>query len=102
MDYLDYCYDLESYPNCFLCCIADLTNRKMKVFEISDRKDQREQMFEYLRNVVRNKGRLIGFNNCGYDYPVLHQLLKNKTMTPKQIFEYGDKVIKSGYTDNKW
>lgn len=97
-----YVYDTESYPNCWLLCIADLTERKIKVFEISFRKDQRNEMFNYLRQVYKNGGEMIGFNNLGYDYPVLHQLLKNKTMSPKELFQYGDKVIKSGYTDNKW
>ena len=95
-------YDLESYPNCFLCCIADVSERKVKVFEISFRKDQRNEMFEYLRNVYKVKGVMVGYNNLGYDYPVLHQLLKNKTMSAKEIFQYGDKVIKSSYGDNKW
>lgn len=83
-------------------CIADLEVRKIKVFEISFRKDQRNEMFEYLREVYRNNGIMTGFNNVGYDSPVLHYILKNKTITPKEIFEFGDKVIKSGYTDNKW
>ena len=41
-------WDIETYPNCFSCCIADLQQKRMKVFEISFRKDQREEMFEYL------------------------------------------------------
>lgn len=95
-------YDLESYPNCWLCCIADVEKRSIKVFELSFRKDQREEMFEYLREIYKVKGVMVGFNNLGYDYPVLHQLLKDKSMSPKELFQYGDKVIKSGYTDNRW
>lgn len=97
-----YVWDIETYPNCFTCCIADMQERKMKVFEISSRKDQREDMFEYLRNVRRNKGWMVGFNNAGFDYPVLHQLLTNKKMSVSDIYEYAMKVIRSGNTDNKW
>jgi hypothetical protein len=97
-----FAYDLETYPNCFLCCVADLQERKIKVFEISSRKDQREPMFEYLRNVRRKKGTLVGFNNLGFDEPVLQNLLKNKNMTVGEIYDYAMKVIQSGYGDNKW
>jgi len=95
-------YDLETYPNCFTCCIADMQERVIKVFEISDRKDQREQLFEYLRNVRRNKGYMVGFNSVGFDYPLLHQLLSNKTMSVAEIYNFAMKVIKSGNTDNRW
>ena len=53
-------YDIETYPTIFTLCIADYTTRKIKVFEISTRKDQREEMFEYLRYVRRNKGIMVG------------------------------------------
>jgi len=91
----DFIWDLETYPNCFTCCVADVTERKIKVFEISTRKDQREQMFQYLRNVRKVKGRLVGFNSCGFDYPVMHYLLKNKTISVGEIYDYAMKVIKS-------
>lgn len=98
----DYVYDLETYPNCWLCTVADLKERKIKVFELSTRKDQRTELFQYMREIYKNKGRLIGFNNVGFDYPVLHQLLKNKSMSPKELFDFADRVIKSGRTDDKW
>lgn len=95
-------YDLESYPNIWTCCIADVTTRKLRVFEVSSRKDQREEMFEYLRNIRRQKGIMVGFNNNSYDYPLLHHFLKNKDMSPSDLFEYGNKIIKSSYSDNRW
>lgn len=95
-------YDLESYPNIWTCCIADIQTRKLKLFEVSERKDQRNELFEYLRNVRRQQGVMVGFNNNFYDYPLLHFFLKNKTATPKELFEYGNKIIHSGYGDDKW
>lgn len=95
-------YDIETYPNIFTLCIADYINRKIKVFEISTRKDQREEMFEYLRYVRRNKGLMTGFANLIFDEPVVQHLLTNKTLTVLEIYEYAMKVIQSGYGDNKW
>jgi hypothetical protein len=97
-----FAYDLETYPNCFTACFADIRNRKLKLFEISTRKDQRQEMFEYLRNVRRQKGILVGYNNLAFDEPVLQNLLKNKTLTVGEIYQYAMKVIESGYGDDKW
>jgi hypothetical protein len=95
-------FDLETYPNIFTCCVADMQTRKMKLFEISSRKDQRNDMFEYLRGVRRQNGILVGYNSLSFDEPVLQNLLKNKTMTVGEIYHYAMKVIQSGYGDNKW
>jgi hypothetical protein len=97
-----YVYDIETYPDTFTCCIADMQERKIRVFEISNRKDQRTQMFEYLRSVRRADGYMVGFNNTGFDYPVIHKLLTNKTMSVGEIYNFAMKVIKSGNSDNKW
>lgn len=100
MKYLDFVWDIETYPNICTFCFADVKNRKMKVFEISERRDQREQMFSYLRKIyVTKKGRLVGFNSVGFDYPVLHKLLKNKDMSYEDIYNYAMEVISS---DNMW
>ena len=91
----DHIYDIETYPNCWTLCIADTIERKVKVFEISFRKDQREQLFDHLRTLYRNRDRMVGFNNVGFDYPVLHWLLKNKTATVQQIYNKAMEIIKS-------
>lgn len=91
----DVVYDLETYPNVFTACFADLNDRKIVAFEISDRKDQRKQLFDYLRKVYKKKGRLVGFNNVGFDYPVLHKLLKNQSMSAGEIYGYAMEVITS-------
>ena len=92
-------WDIETYPNVFTACFANVNERTLKVFEISDRKDQRNQMFSYLRKLYSQKGKLVGFNSVGFDYPVLHKLLKNKDMNVSDIYNYAMEVITS---DNKW
>lgn len=89
----DHVYDIETYPNCFSLCIADTKERKIKVFEISSRKDQRNEMFNHLRTLYRNRDRMVGFNNVGFDYPVLHWLLKNQKATVKQIYDKAMEII---------
>lgn len=95
----DIIYDIETYPNVCTFCFADVLERKMKVFELSFRKDQRLELFEYLRGAYKQKARLVGFNNVGFDYPVVHKLLTNKFMSVKEIYDYAMNVIKA---ENKW
>lgn len=91
----DYVYDLETYPNVFTMYIGDVETRQCWGFEISFRKDQREALFNFLRGVVKEEGRLVGFNNLGFDEPVLQYILKNQDITPRQIYNYAKKVIES-------
>lgn len=92
----DWIYDLETYPNIFTFATIFANGKGRRVFEISDRKNDVEAMLEFLRNVKVNNHRLVGFNNVGFDYPVLHYILekskKAKTegvplvITPAEIY----------------
>lgn len=75
MKFKDYTYDIEFYQNFFSVCFMSFPDKKVKFkFEISERMDEREGLFEFLKD---KDLRLIGFNNNHYDYPVLHYLLEN-------------------------
>src|SRR5690606_30546717 len=39
--------------------------------------------------------RMVGFNNYGFDYPVLHFILNNFNVTPLDIFNFMFAIIKS-------
>ena len=71
----DWVYDIEFYQNFFCACFRKFPEGDTKiVFEISSRKDERQQLLVFLQE---EDLRLIGFNNVGYDYPVLHMLIEN-------------------------
>lgn len=96
-------YDLETFPNCFTMSVVYHTAKGMRTFEISDRKNQSEEMLEFLRNVVRNEHKLAGFNNIGFDYPILHYILlkakkafakeKPAKFTAAEIYREAQEVI---------
>ena len=68
-------YDLETFINCFLFGISPYGEDKVEVFEISDRRNDRDLLLKHL-GFIRSKGDiLVGYNNLGFDYPILHQLL---------------------------
>jgi hypothetical protein len=92
-------YDIETYPNVFTLAIGNMGTRKMRVFEISTFKDERKEMIQYLRDVKRSDGTMVGFNNEGFDYPVVHFILKNQDCSVMQIYNKAQRIIDS---ENRW
>jgi len=84
----DWIFDIETYPNVFTFCAVYANGKGVRVFEVSDRKNEIEQVLDFLRKVVSNKHRLVGFNNVGFDYPVLHHILEKA----RKAFKAGKKV----------
>ena len=76
-NYFDWVYDLESYPNVFTASFKHvITSSRMK-FEISTWKNDIDSLFEFLYALKMTNCRLVGFNNIGYDYPILHFIIDN-------------------------
>jgi len=86
-----YIYDIEFYPNFFCVVFRKFPSREIyKVFEISTRKDERKELLEF----INSKGiTLIGYNNVGYDYPVLDFLLENPRTSLSRWFKHTKKNI---------
>lgn len=92
---VDYVYDLETYQNIWTFCAANVETKEVVVFEISDRKDERQKLLSYLRKLYVEKARMVGFNNISFDYPILHYLLKNQTVTVKQLYAKAKSIIEA-------
>ena len=92
----DFIFDLETFPNIFTACFVYANGKGIRVFEISDRKDDTDDFLEFLRKVKIGNYRLVAFNNINFDYPVLHYILekarkafksgKNVKYTAKEIY----------------
>lgn len=100
----DYVYDIETYPSTFTCYIGNTETKGCTSIEISDRKDERGKLFSYLNHIRRTNGRMVGFNNIGFDYPVLHFLLENKKATVLQIYDKAMAIIncENRFEHNVW
>ena len=72
MTMTDYVYDIETYPNCFTATFYNRETQGVKVFEMSDRKNDFTRFRKFLRFLANNKHRTVGFNNWFFDYPVVH------------------------------
>lgn len=71
----DVIYDIECYPNIFTLMIYSPRKDNYLKFEISERMNDILDIDKFVRWLGRSKRRMVGFNNVGYDYPVIHALL---------------------------
>lgn len=90
-----YIYDIETYPNCFTCAIIRESDGAKWMFEVSDYCNQCVefmQMMDYLRTA---NATMVGYNNIGFDYPVIHMLLQMRRFTAQHAYEKAQAIIQS-------
>ena len=84
----DYIFDIETYPNVFTLATSSSDGKVVRVWEVSDRMNQTQEILNYLRHLAKKKWRQVGFNNLGFDYPVLHAIMEQAREAKRQGFEY--------------
>ena len=90
----DYIYDIECYPNCFTLATSSSDGKVVRVWEVSDRMNQTQEILNYLRYLAQKKQRMVGFNNLGFDYPVLHAIMEQAKEAKRNNVQY--------YIDTSW
>lgn len=70
-------WDTETYPNCFLLGIAHAYSDAEMIWECSEFQDDSADMFAFLRLCTEKGVEMVGFNSLGFDYPILHHLIRN-------------------------
>ena len=73
----DYGYDEESYPNFYSLAARHIQTNALYVFEISDWRDDTDALINWMYWLHQNKCRMLGFNNVGYDYLLMHFIFMN-------------------------
>lgn len=91
-----YVYDLEVYPNAFTMSVMSVNTQQRRVYEISARKNELLLIIALVERMQKLGSVMIGFNNMGYDYPVLHYLL-----THLSSYNDGDYICKRLYLKNQ-
>src|ERR1700761_1205173 len=88
-------YDVETFPNCFTISVECLNSDFKETWEISEFKDQRESLREFFQYCIRENVIMIGFNNIGFDYPIIDFILRHPTITVKDIFDKAINIIEN-------
>jgi hypothetical protein len=75
----DWIYDIETYPNVFTFSVIRADGKCGKTFEVSFRKNEIDRVFACIDYIADSGDRMVGFNNTGFDYPVLHKILGKRS-----------------------
>lgn len=94
-------YDLETYPNCFLMAAEHADMPFKWLFEISDFRNDMVELIQFCDWIRQSDGTMIGFNNVGFDYPVLHELLRSGIADPARLYAKAIAIIQS-QDDNRF
>lgn len=92
-----YIYDLETYPNVFLFSGKFEDDPAFQTFEISFRRNDRDKLLQWLSYLQSLGVILVGYNNLGFDYPLIHELLTNPyTFDATKASNMAQTIIHSG------
>lgn len=95
IDPFHYTMDIETYPNAFTCVTTHVASGQQWVHEISDRRDDRQSFIEFVYQLGSFGASMIGYNNVGFDYPVIHDIPSRPTGTVIDIYNKAMSIIKS-------
>lgn len=92
---MQFIYDIETFPNVFTCIIEHAYLPITWEFEISDRVNQSKELIEFLMDLGKTEDEMVGFNNLGFDYPVLHHLIKMGYSDANTLYQKAKAIIDS-------
>ena len=90
----DYIYDIETYPNAFTIGIIHTVTEQRWYFECSARQNTLHHFREFMNILSANNCRMVGYNNLGFDYPVIHDIYNNAFITVEEIYTKAMSIIK--------
>jgi hypothetical protein len=88
----------------FTCFIKQASTPSRWLFEISDRCNDHDQMIQFIRYLVSSEARMVGFNNLGFDWPVVDFILSTPAVTPAAIYQKVVSIIHASGddSDDRW
>jgi len=98
----DYIYDIETYANVFTLAVEHADAPFTWLFEISDWRDDSKEILAFLRYLKETDSRMVGFNSLGFDYPVLHTLIRMGKSDAATLYQKAQAIISSQDGDDKW
>ena len=74
----DVIYDIETFPNAFTIRMFHCVTLRRWKLEISTRKNDIDKLCLFMDILKAHGCRMVGFNNIGFDYPVIHHIHRNQ------------------------
>lgn len=91
----DFVYDIETYVNMFSCGIVHMSSGTRWIFEVSDRRDQSQDFVQTIRVIASSGRRMIGFNNEGFDWYIVQNLVSMGSFTAGDAYRLAQRVIEA-------
>jgi hypothetical protein len=98
----DWVYDTEEFPNVFTIAFEHVEAPITLMFEISDQRNESREIIEFLQYLKDTGARMIGFNNIGWDYPILHTLIRMGKSDAATLYNKAQAIINSQDDDSRW
>lgn len=89
-------YDMECLPNVTTLTYEPLYHDDTPItFEISEYRDDRAYLFNWLNHLASHQTAMIGFFSMKYDYPLLHFLRNHPNVSYADIYTKSQELIKN-------
>ena len=93
-------YDLETYPNIFTAAFKNIANGVKRMYEISTRRNDLSALLDYLYWCEANLQKHVGFNNFGFDYPIIHIIMElGISCTLDDIYGKAQEIINTDWSN---
>lgn len=94
-----YAYDIECLPNVFTICIVRVQTGEEWVYEISEWKNETALILQFFDFLAANRIEMVGYNNLGYDYPMIHMIwIMRERITYQMLYEKNCEIIGGKWT----
>ena len=98
----DFVYDLETYPNVFTMAVEHVDYPITWAFEISPWRNDSREIISFVQHLKDTNSRMIGFNSLGFDYPILHMLMKMGNSDANTLYQKAQAIIFGQDDDDRW
>ena len=98
----DFIYDIETYPNVFTLAVEHAASPMQWMFEISDLRNDSREIIAFLQHLKETNARMVGFNSLGFDYPVIHTLIRMGHSDANTLYQKAMAIIHGQDGDEKW
>ena len=100
MKYTDYGFDIECLPNVFTIIITRIEDGAKWTFVISQWVNEGKELNILLNQIAMSNGRMVGYNNLGYDYPMIHLIMQyNGNVNNVILYNKSRSIIDADFND---
>jgi len=97
-----YGYDIETFSNCFTLTAINIATGYVSQFEVSERRDDTAALMNFIAYLRTIGATMVGFNNIGFDYPVIHHCYNRGSFKPAVAYQKAQEIIRSQNDANRF